>query len=61
MLNETIVGEQPDMASFPVSQQQLNNAMYWRRRDREERDWYAGWTVRMSQALAIVREQMGRR
>lgn len=61
MLHETVVDERPDMASFPVAQNQLNNAMYWQRRAREERDWYAGWQIRMSQALAIVREQMGRR
>jgi hypothetical protein len=59
--HETAVDEAPLMASFPANQHELNNASYWHTRASAERDWFAGWQVRMRQALAIVNEQMGRR
>ncbi len=60
MLRETVVDEAPEMAAFSASQEQLNSAAHWRARAKAEREWFAGWEVRMRQALKIQREQMGR-
>lgn len=59
MLRDTVVDEAPDMAAFPTTQEQLNSGALWRARMKAEREWFAGWQVRMRQALQIVREQKG--
>lgn len=48
--------------AFPALQQRTSASgdTYWRERSRAEREWRAGWQVRMRQALQIQREQMGK-